>query len=149
MDKLPYLLLMVFAGWCGGVQASVNSGLGKRVGTVEGSLISFTVGALALTIVFFFFGKGDISAALTAPKWQLTGGLLGAAVVVSMIVSVPHIGVASVMLGVIVGQLTSSLFIDNFGLMGAPVVPFDLYRLIGVVFMLIGVLCVFRQQLFH
>jgi transporter family-2 protein len=147
MSKLIFLALMVLAGWCGGIQAAVNSGLGKRVGVIEASLISFAGGTLALVLLFFLLGKGQIAAALTAPKWQWTGGLLGAFVVCSMIVSVPRIGVAAVMLGVILGQLTMSLVIDHFGLLGAPVMRFDAYRLAGVVFMLLGVLCVFRQNL--
>jgi transporter family-2 protein len=147
MSKLVYLALMVFAGWCGGIQASVNSGLGRRAGTIEATLISFASGTLVLILLFFLLGKGDISAAFSAPKWQLTGGILGVLMVFSMIISVPHIGVASVMLGIILGQLTSSLIIDNFGLFGAPLIRFDAYRLVGVIFMLIGVLCVFRQNL--
>ena len=86
MDKLVYILFVVMGGVAAAVQAPINSGLGKRIGVFECGLWSFTTGALFLLIIVLLFGKGNITAIASVPKWQLLGGILGVIAVTAMIV---------------------------------------------------------------
>lgn len=115
-----------------GLQAVVNGGLGKKIGTVEASFISFATGALALLFIMIFFGKGNILAATEVPKWQLIGGLLGATYVYIMVLAVPKLGVSSSLMAVITGQLIIGAFIDHFGLFGGKQIPIDTKKLIAI-----------------
>ena len=95
MLKIIFPLLALIGGMALATQGQINGGLGKKVGVFEGSFISFSVGTLALLFILLFFGTGNISALSTVPKWQLTGGLLGAFYVVVQVIVVPKIGVSA------------------------------------------------------
>ncbi len=128
MIKLLFTIFAIIGGLAISLQASINGGLGKRIGTIETSFVSFAIGTLALLFMVIFLGKGNILAIGTAPKWQLTGGLLGAIYVFVTVLVVPKLGVASTIMAVIVGQLLMGAVIDHFGLLGGKQIPFDMKR---------------------
>ncbi|MDN4494721.1 DMT family transporter [Ureibacillus aquaedulcis] len=136
MLKLIFPLLAMVGGMALAVQSQINGGLGKKVGVIEGSFISFAVGTLALLFILLFFGKGEISAISTVPKWQLVGGLLGAFFVVVQVIAVPKIGVSTALMSVIVGQILLGAIIDHFGLFGGTSHPVDSKKLIAIILML-------------
>jgi transporter family-2 protein len=145
--KWLWMLLAVIGGMAVGTQAGVNGALGKKVGSLEGSLTSFAIGTLALLFIAIFFGKGDMLATLSVPKWQLTGGLLGALYVFVMVLLVPKIGAASVIMGVIVGQLLSTSVIDHFGWMGGRQIPLDWNRIAALALMAVAIFLFNRNQM--
>lgn len=71
-----YVLLAIIGGISLGVQAGINGVLGKRIGVIEGSFVSFFIGTIILLLLVIFMGKGDLLKVTTLPKWQLLGGLL-------------------------------------------------------------------------
>src|SRR5688500_13834934 len=99
--KILFPLLAVLGGITIAIQGQINGGLGKKVGVIEASFISFGIGTLALLFIVLFAGNGNISAIASVPKWQLTGGLLGAIYVIVIVLVVPQIGVAPALVGVI------------------------------------------------
>ncbi|MBM7693879.1 transporter family-2 protein [Peribacillus deserti] len=116
--RVLFPVLAFIGGIAIAFQAQINGGLGKKAGSIEAAFISFLIGTAALFFVTIFFGKGNMLAAGTVPKWQLLGGLLGAFYVFIMVVTVPKIGVASTFIAVIAGQMIIGAIIDHFGLMG-------------------------------
>ena len=94
MEKLGLIFLAIFAGMSNGFQAPVNAALGKFVGVVESSCISFSVGALAMLVVSLLAGQGSILKIVTAPPNLWIGGLLGAFFVTTALFVVPKIGAA-------------------------------------------------------
>lgn len=116
--KILFPLLAVLGGITIAIQGQINGGLGKKVGVIEASFISFGIGTLALLFIVLFVGNGNISAIASVPKWQLTGGLLGAIYVIVIVLVVPRIGVAPTLVGVIAGQIIIGAVIDHFGLFG-------------------------------
>jgi bacterial/archaeal transporter family-2 protein len=109
-----YLLLAIIGGTCIGLQAGINGVLGKRIGVIETSFVSFFIGTIILLLLVIFAGKGNILNVTNVPKWQLLGGALGVAYVSIMVAIVPKIGVASAITAVIVGQLIISVTLDHF-----------------------------------
>src|SRR4051794_32482223 len=105
------LLLVFLAGTATSIQAGVNGTLGKKVGAIEAAFISFVVGTIFLSILMFFMRKGNIMSALETPKWQLTGGLLGAIYILIMVNAVPRIGIAAALVTLVAGQLITSTLI--------------------------------------
>ncbi|MBP1932190.1 DMT family transporter [Ammoniphilus resinae] len=128
-----FALFGVLGGVAIGVQASINGGLGKKIGAIEGSLVSFAIGTVVLLLLFIFFGKGQILSVGSVPKWQLTGGLLGAFYIFISILIVPKIGVATSLITVIVGQVAMGTLIDHFGLFGGRQIPVDWQRVLAIV----------------
>ncbi|TNJ60622.1 DMT family transporter [Paenibacillus hemerocallicola] len=127
------MLVVLLGGGATAVQAGVNGALGRKVGTIEGAFTSFLIGTVALFLIMMFLGKGNVLQIVSLPKWQLTGGLLGALYVIGMVFAVPKIGVASSMVAVIAGQLLTSTILDHFGVMSGKPIPIDWQRVLGIV----------------
>ncbi|MFD3446652.1 DMT family transporter [Microbacteriaceae bacterium 4G12] len=140
-----FSLLALLSGLALGVQAAINGGLGKRLGALEGAFVSFAVGTIALLVLVLSFGKGNIGTFTQVPKWQLTGGLLGAFYVAVSVMVVPRIGVATTLTAIILGQLCMGAVIDHFALFGGRHIPFDGKRLMGLV-LLGGALYLFYKK---
>ncbi|RPJ06444.1 MAG: DMT family transporter, partial [Deltaproteobacteria bacterium] len=81
---------------------------------------------------------------LQAPGWIWTGGILGGLYVWFTIILASKLG-ATVLFGLIVaGQLIASLVIDHHGLLGFPHHPINLWRVLGVAFLILGVILIRR-----
>jgi bacterial/archaeal transporter family-2 protein len=143
--KILFPLLAVIGGMAIAVQGQINGGLGRKVGVIEGSFISFTIGTLALLLILLFFGTGNISAIGTVPKWQLLGGLLGAFFVLVQVLVVPKIGVSATLIGVIVGQIILGAIIDHFGLFGGNRLPLDKQKIFAIVLLLFSLFLYMRK----
>jgi transporter family-2 protein len=137
-----YYLLAIGAGLGITLQTTLNGQLAKGVGgdSVAAALFSFTAGAVCLGL--FSMMRGGIVTSLAAipnqPWWSLLGGLLGAGALLSYVVLAPKIGLSALLGLAIAGQITSSLAIDHFGLMGAVERPVSLVKLGGSMVMLAG-----------
>ncbi|MDQ0219177.1 DMT family transporter [Peribacillus cavernae] len=136
--KIIFPLLALLGGIAMAIQAQVNGGLGKKVGAIEGSFISFAVGTLALAFGVLFIGKGNVLAFTNVPKWQLIGGLLGALYVFIMVLVVPKVGVATAFVAVIAGQIIVGAIIDHYGLFGGTRIPIDGKKLIAILLLFVS-----------
>ncbi|MEK4255159.1 MULTISPECIES: DMT family transporter [Ureibacillus] len=136
MIKLVVALLATIGGAAVAVQSKVNGGLGKQVGLIEGSFISFLIGTLVLFFFTIFFGKGNIFAITEVPKWQLIGGILGAIYVSILIFSVNKIGVTSTLMAVVLGQIIIGAMIDHFGFFGGETYPITGKKIIAILLLI-------------
>ena len=145
MTKAVALLLSAGAGMLVAMQPPINSKLGQATGTFAAATISFMVGTVALLIVALIAGGNEFGAVRDVPWWYLTGGFIGAVFVASSLVTVRELGAGGVVAATIAGQLTFSLVIDRFGLLGLDQRPLSIARVLGVVFLVVGVLLVVRD----
>lgn len=127
------------------VQAALNAKMGKAVGDpVYAALISFVIGSIGL-FIYAMVAKIELSQINNAHtvNWTVwTAGLLGAFYVAAVIILVPKIGAALTFGLVVTGQLGLSLLLDHFGLLGLPVHTINWQRLVGVLFIIGGVLLI-------
>jgi transporter family-2 protein len=140
------MLIAVMGGVAVGIQAAVNGTLGKNIGVLEATLVSFIVGTGALTLATVLFGRGNVSAALAVPRWQLVGGLLGSFYVFSIVLGAPRLGVTSTIVAVITGQMLAGALIDHFGVIPGRHVPIDRYRVLGLVLMAGALFLFYRKR---
>lgn len=141
-------LLAAFVAMMGvglSVQPLLNARVAKLAGNpIYGALFSVFVSTLTLTVIAVIgrLAAPNIRGLGTLPWWTLTGGVIGAFVVLSALMSAPRLGVATTVALFIAGQLAASLVIDHFGLLGAPVHPIDLKRMLGVACLVAGVVLI-------
>jgi bacterial/archaeal transporter family-2 protein len=135
------------AGCLVGMQAPINSRLGRAVGTAQAATFSFLVGTVALVLVTSFWqgGLGGLGALGSAPWWALTGGLLGAVYVTVALVAVRTLGASGLTAVVIAGQLAISVVIDRLGLLGIARQHIDPLRIVGLLLLVAGVALVVRK----
>ena len=144
MSRGLAVLLGVGAGCLVGMQAPINSRLGRSVGSVEAATFSFLVGTTALVLILLIArgGIGGLGQVGRAPWWALVGGLLGAVYVSVALVAVRTLGASGLTAVVIGGQLAISVAIDRFGLLGVARQSIGVQRILGLVLLAVGVVLV-------
>jgi transporter family-2 protein len=147
MDRGLAVLLTAVVGGMIALQAPINSGLGKAVGTFQASFVSFLLGTIVLGIIAGLArgGYGQISEVRTLAPQYLIGGLLGAAYVTTVLVTVRTLGAGAVVGATIAGQLTMSVVVDHFGLLSVERHPITGMRIVGIVLLAAGVFLVVRD----
>jgi len=135
------------AGCLVGMQAPINSRLGKSIGTVQAASLSFVVGTVALVALAAVVhgGLGAYAHVDRAPWWALVGGLLGAVYVTVALLAVRTLGASGLTAVVIAGQLAISVVIDRFGLLGVARQSIAAHRVVGLVLLVAGVALVVRK----
>ena len=141
------VLLGAGAGTLVAMQAPINSRLGKTVGGVQAATFSFLVGTAALVAISFILrgGLASLGNVGKVPWWALVGGLLGAVYVFVALEAVQTLGASGLSAVVIAGQLTMSVVIDRFGLLGVVRHPVGAQRIVGLALLLAGVALVVRH----
>jgi transporter family-2 protein len=129
------------------MQAPVNSVLGKSVGTFAAASASFAVGLAVLVSITVLGGGGfgDLGEARNLPWYYLTGGLLGAIYVTTILLTVRTIGAGGVAAATVAGQLTMSVILDQLGILGLQQRGFTLPRVLGIALLAAGVLLIVRD----
>lgn len=144
MPDIFFFLLMLIAGVSVALQPLINANLAARVGVIQSSFISFLVGTLALGAVVAVTRNGNLRSLPGVPWWQLTGGLLGALFVTTIILAVPRIGTLAALSAAIATQLAAGAVLDHFGLLGGRHIPLDTWRVAGIVMLFAGSGLVFK-----
>jgi len=147
VSRFLAVLLAAGAGGLVGMQAPINSRLGKSVGSFEAATFSFLVGTVALVLILLVArgGVGGIGQIGRVPWWGLVGGLLGAVYVSVALIAVRTLGATGLTAAVIAGQLVISLVIDRLGLLGVAKHGVGVGRILGVVLLVAGVALIVRK----
>ncbi len=147
MDRGAAVVLTAFVGGLIALQAPINSQLGRTVGTFQGAFLSFAIGTVLLLAIAALAGGGlgGIADVRGGPWWIFLGGLLGAAYVTTVLVSVRTLGAGGVTAATIAGQLTLSLVVDRLGWFGVERQPLTATRLAGVALLAVGTWLIVRE----
>lgn len=149
--QIGIISLLILGGIGLSLQSAVNARLRDAVGApVLSALISFGVGAAALAFMLALgiLGRGRVSASLFTgnPWWMWIGGLFGAFYVVLAVVGVPKVGSAVVITCAVFGQIAAALVLDSFGWLGVPRTPLNIWRIVGAVLLVVGVLLIQQKK---
>ena len=134
------MLVAMVAGLTMAVQGTLNSILGKVVGLLEATFLVHAIGTLTVILSLFILGlgKGDLLKLPQAPWYTLLGGVLGVVIVYGVAFSIPKVGVALATTAIIVGQVSTALAIDHFGLFGLEKIPFSWLKGAGLILLAAG-----------
>jgi transporter family-2 protein len=129
------------------LQAPINSVLGHRIGTWQAAFVSFAIASCVLLAVAALAkgGLGQIGQARGVRWVYLTGGILGAIYVTSIIITVRPLGVGGLVAATLAGQLVVGIVVDHFGLLGAERQPVTLAKVGGIVLLAAGTWLVVRE----
>lgn len=130
------------------IQAGVNAQLRQALPhPVLAALISFGVGFLALVGFQLITGGAwpTLASLRSLAWWKWTGGLIGAVYVTTVILSVSRIGAANLVSLSVAGQLTAAIILDHYGWLGFTMHSANGWRLLGALFIMVGVLLVVRN----
>jgi len=141
------VLLTAATGGLIALQAPINGGLGRSIGTWQAAFLSFAIGTVALALIAALAkgGLGQIAQVRGVSWVYLTGGLLGAIYITSVIVTVGALGAGGVVAATIAGQLAISVVVDQFGLLGVERQPITPAKVLGVLLLAAGTYLVVRE----
>jgi bacterial/archaeal transporter family-2 protein len=140
-------MLAFAAGLGGATQIAVQGKLGDRVGSMEAVTTAFVVGGiLALAILLIarrsVAGVGD---AVTGPRWQLLGGVMGVFIVLAITFAGPRIGIVATTAFLIAAQFSLAAVIDRFGWFGVQQIAFSWLRVVGIALLVVGAALTLRR----
>ncbi|MCY1698774.1 DMT family transporter [Lelliottia sp. SL45] len=139
------LILIVIAGGMGlSVEAGLLGPLGGEVGDLWATFSVFGVGAALTFLLMLFFSPRNSPTFFSQPSWNLLGGVLGPVYVIILTIATPAIGIAMTMIGILAGQVSKSLIIDHYGLLGTPHRKIDNKRIIALIFIVLALVLVAR-----
>ena len=147
MSRELAVMLTAATGGLIALQAPINGNLGRAIGTWQAAFLSFLIGTIALAVVAAL-AKGGMARLGEAGgvSWiYLTGGVLGAIYITSVIVTVGTLGAGGVVAATIAGQLAISVVVDQFGLLGVERQPITVAKVAGVALLAAGTYLVVRE----
>ncbi len=147
MDRGAAVMLTALTGGLVALQAPINSHLGRSIGTWQAAFLSFAIGtaALALIAALATGGLGAIAGVRHVSVVYLIGGVLGAAYITTVLVTVRTLGLGGITAATIAAQLAVSVVVDHFGLLGVDRQPISVERVAGVVLLALGTYLVVRE----
>ena len=91
-------------------------------------------------IAWFLTGRETISALWNVnPKYTLLGGVIGAFITVTVIMSMKNMGPAQATMVIVTAQIILSYVIEVFGLFGVERQPFEWRKVIGTAVTIVGI----------
>ncbi len=122
------------------LQGGLNSALGKIIGLLEATFIVHASAAVVVGVMVFALGMGDggFIRAGEAPWYFYIGGVIGVAITYGVVASIPRLGAGVATTAIIVGQVSTALLIDHFGLFGLQRMPFTWMQWVGLGLMAAG-----------
>ena len=129
------------------VQIGLNAALRVQFGSAAwAAAVNFVIGTVGL-LAFALASRAPtptFAQAAAVPWCAALGGLLGAAYVASSTVLGPRLGAATFTALVVGAQMIASLVVDHYGLVGFQENAATLWRVVGAVLIVVGVVLVTR-----
>ncbi len=145
--RMMLLAVVIVVGSLIAIQPALNAQMGRTVGTVSASVVSFVVGLSVLMIVAAIAGQIGGLANVGEARWPyFLGGLIGAAVVLVSLIAVPRLGAGPMSAGLVFGQMVMAVIVDRQGWFGVPQTSLTPTRILGVLMVLGGVLLVNQRD---
>lgn len=136
------ILIAILSGALMSTQGVFNTGVTKQTSIwVCASFVQFTALIVCLGAWFTTGRQGSFTSLFKIDnKYMLLGGVLGAMITYTVIKSVDTLGPARANMFIITSQLIVAYLFELCGLCGSEKVPFEFRKLIGLVFVLAGII---------
>ena len=140
------LLFALTAGALIALQFGVNAALRGFLSSHAffATFVSYAVGTLA-SLACLLALRPALPAwnrVAAVPWWAWTGGAIGVGYVTASVLLAPKLGATRLIVLVVAGQLIASVILNHFGLIGYTVRPFNGWRALGCVLLVVAVLII-------
>ena len=133
------IIMSILAGALMSFQGVFNTRLGEKIGTWETNVFVQGTGFVLTLIIVLILGDGNFKNIKQANKIYLLGGILGVAIIYTVMMGIKSLGPTCSIATILIAQLTAAALIDAFGLFGSEKLPFTLTKIIGVAIMVAGI----------
>lgn len=133
-----YYLIAIFNGILLAIMVLLNGDMGTAYGNYNSSVLIHFIGLIGI-IVVLFATKSKMSIKHISP-FLFSGGAIGVLTVLFSNVGYQFLGISMTLALGLLGQTISSMIIDEYGLLGMKVEKFNRKKIIGVVFIIAGII---------
>jgi len=135
-------LIAIISGALMSIQGVFNTGVTKQTSIwVSASFVQLSALIVCIAAWFVTGRQSNFGALLKIDnKYMLLGGAIGAFITYTVIKSVDLLGPAGANMFIITSQLIVAYLIEVFGLFESEKVPFEWRKLIGVAFIIVGII---------
>ncbi len=138
--KVYLIALMLLIGFVLTLHLAMNAQVGVIIKNPRmGNALFWTIGAItAIVIGLTGWDPGFFSRIKEVPFWLLTAGVMGGALVFGIAWTMPQLGAGKAFVLMIAGQVISGMIFSHFGMLGSPVEPVSIMKIVGVVLLVAG-----------
>lgn len=111
----------------------------QTIGSRMSLLITFGTSGLVILLLVPLTGGVQLANWKDVPWYAASTGLLGIVIVGSIGYVGPRMGLATGFTLIIATQLIAAALIDHYGWFGSTVRPIDVYKILGLIAMVVGV----------
>lgn len=143
MTLLLTMLFTIGIGIAMATQTAINSQLKEQLHhPIQAAFFSFLIGTICLAILFIFHPsqKPNLNQLQQIPMWLWLGGFLGVYNITMSIYAAPKLGFLTFTGLLLFGQITMSIILDHFGLLGIQKTPMNWQRIFGALLIAIGII---------
>lgn len=133
-------LTAITSGILMSIQGVWNTRVTEKLGIWFTNSIVHGVGFIFCVGILFFIKDAHIEGLKEVNKIYLLGGVLGAGIVYTVVMSIGKLGPAYAIMIILVAQTFASYLIELFGFFETEKVPFMWTKLLGVGIMVIGII---------
>lgn len=134
------IFLSVLAGVFISLQGIFNSRVSPKIGFWETTAYVHIVGVILALFMVLVAGKGDFTKILEVKKIYLLGGTFGVIIVFSVMKGISLLGPTYSVAILLITQLLITTLIECFGFFEVPPISFPVYKSLGLMLMLIGII---------
>ncbi len=134
MSKIFSLFISAVSGITMAVQGTVNAQLSQKTNIWEATFLVHFIGAFIVAAIMFMLKVGSFrfSKWLGVPWYLYSGAFLSVAIIYLVALSIPKVGVSNATTAIIVGQVTTAVIIDHFGLFGVSKIAWTYSNFLGI-----------------
>ena len=138
--KIYLLVLMLIIGVVLSLHLTMNAQVGAIIKNSKmGNALFWTIGAITALIIGATAWDSTVFTRLKeVPLWLLTAGVMGAALVFGIAWTIPQIGAGTAFVLMIAGQVITGMVFSHYGLLGSPVEPISLIKMVGALLLITG-----------
>lgn len=134
------MVTALISGLLMSVQGVFNTRVTDKAGMWFTSSIVHFVALVVCIGVLFFTRDANIIGLKEVNKWYLLGGVLGAGITYTVVVSMSHLGPSYAIMLILIAQMVSAYLIELLGWFDTPKAGFMWTKLLGVGIMVVGII---------
>jgi bacterial/archaeal transporter family-2 protein len=132
------VLIGILGGVAVGMQGPIAAQMGQRVGSAASSFVVHVSGAFLSGVLLLSRGGENLQNWRSLSWYMLGSGFFGVVLYLTINHTMPRLGATTALALIIIGQLAMGILIDHFGLFGTAIRQLDAWRVVGLVFLMVG-----------
>lgn len=138
------MLISIVTALISGILMSVQGVFNTRVTSKAGlwftsSFVHFTAFIVCIAVLLFVRDT-NLQGFKQVNKWYLLGGVIGASITYTVIVSMSKLGPSYAVMLILIAQMVSAYLIELLGLFDTPKSDFMWSKVMGVAIMIVGII---------